>query len=120
MHVKFGGHASMMPGRVRTLNPVRPPSTTTVWPVINALSSLVRKQTVPVISPAVPTRLMACSAHYLRNVRLDGARSDLISGDEATTVSDVAYRWGFNHLGRFAAHYEHKFGETPSRTLRRR
>jgi hypothetical protein len=23
MHVKFGGHASMMPGRVRTLNPVQ-------------------------------------------------------------------------------------------------
>ncbi|MGA9361915.1 MAG: helix-turn-helix domain-containing protein [Mycobacterium sp.] len=59
-------------------------------------------------------------AHYLRNVRLDGARSDLISGDEVTIVSDVAHRWGFNHLGRFAAHYEHKFGETPSRTLRQR
>ncbi len=59
-------------------------------------------------------------AHYLRNVRLDGARSDLISNDGTTTVSDVAYRWGFNHLGRFAPHYERKFGETPSRTLRGR
>ncbi len=59
-------------------------------------------------------------AHYLRNVRLDGSRSDLISSDGTTTVSDVAYRWGFNHLGRFAKHYEQKFGETPSRTLRRR
>jgi len=37
MHMKFGGHASMMPGRVRTLTRCRPPSTTTVWPVINAL-----------------------------------------------------------------------------------
>jgi AraC-like DNA-binding protein len=59
-------------------------------------------------------------AQYLRNVRLDGARADLIGGDGAKAVSDVAYRWGFNHLGRFAAHYEHKFGETPSHTLRRR
>jgi AraC-like DNA-binding protein len=56
---------------------------------------------------------------YLRNARLDRARSDLLSAD-ATTVGEVAYRWGFNHLGRFAAHYEHKFGESPSRTLRRR
>jgi len=59
-------------------------------------------------------------AVYLRNLRLDGARSDLLAGEETTTVSDVAYRWGFNHLGRFAQHYEHKFGETPSRTVRRR
>lgn len=59
-------------------------------------------------------------AAYLRGVRLDGARSDLARGEDATTVGDVAYRWGFNHLGRFARHYERKFGETPSRTLRRR
>lgn len=57
---------------------------------------------------------------YLRNIRLDGARADLLSGDKSTTVSAVAYQWGFNHLGRFAAHYEHKFDETPSQTLRRR
>ncbi len=59
-------------------------------------------------------------AHYLRNVRLDGARSDLISNDQTSTVSDVAYLWGFNHLGRFAQYYERKFGETPSQTLRGR
>ena len=53
---------------------------------------------------------------YVRNVRLDGARADLLSGD--ATVSDVAFRWGFNHLGRFAQRYEYKFGETPSATLR--
>ena len=57
-------------------------------------------------------------ARYLRNVRLDRARSDLTSNDGTATVSDVAYRWGFNHLGRFAQHYEKKFGETPSRTLK--
>lgn len=57
-------------------------------------------------------------ACYLRNVRLDGVRSDLIDHDGTATVSDVAYRWGFNHLGRFAQHYERRFGESPSRTLR--
>lgn len=59
-------------------------------------------------------------AQYLRNTRLDGVRAALLSDDESTTVSAVAYRWGFNHLGRFAAHYERRFGETPSQTLRRR
>jgi AraC-like DNA-binding protein len=59
-------------------------------------------------------------AHYLRNVRLDRARSDLISNDRTASVSDVASRWGFNHLGRFAQHYEQKFGETPSKALKRR
>ncbi|MDQ1446759.1 MAG: hypothetical protein QOI20_3223 [Acidimicrobiaceae bacterium] len=53
---------------------------------------------------------------YVRNVRLDGARTDLLNGD--ATVSDVAFRWGFNHLGRFAQRYEQKFGESPSTTLR--
>ncbi len=57
-------------------------------------------------------------AQYLRGVRLDGVRADLM--DSCDTVSDVAYRWGFNHLGRFARHYEQKFGETPSHTLRQR
>jgi AraC-like DNA-binding protein len=53
---------------------------------------------------------------YVRNVRLDGARTDLLTGE--TTVSDIAFRWGFNHLGRFAQRYEQKFGESPSATLR--
>ena len=34
------------------------------------------------------------------------------------TVSEVAYRWGFTHLGRFAGAYRERFGETPSQTLR--
>jgi len=56
-------------------------------------------------------------SEYVRNVRLDGSRSDLLRRDPAATVSDIAFRWGFNHLGRFARYYEQKFGETPSRTL---
>jgi transcriptional regulator GlxA family with amidase domain len=35
-----------------------------------------------------------------------------------TTVSQVAGRWGFLYLGRFAAAYREKFGERPSDTLR--
>jgi AraC-like DNA-binding protein len=33
------------------------------------------------------------------------------------SVSEVAYRWGFTHMGRFAGTYRARFGVTPSRTL---
>lgn len=56
---------------------------------------------------------------YLRNIRLDGVRSEILSGNEDSAVSDIAFRWGFSHLGRFAQHYRHKFGESPSQTRQR-
>jgi AraC-like DNA-binding protein len=57
---------------------------------------------------------------YLRAVRLRGARADLLAldADDPTTVADVAVRWGFTHLGRFAQYYRSRYGEPPSRTLR--
>lgn len=51
--------------------------------------------------------------------RLVRARCDLLSSDASTCVTDVALRWGFTHLGRFAAVYCAYFGERPSDTLRR-
>jgi AraC-like DNA-binding protein len=57
---------------------------------------------------------------YLRQVRLARARNELVHGDpEVLTVSAVALRWGFGHLGRFAAAYQEQYGEPPSYTLRR-
>lgn len=56
---------------------------------------------------------------YLRGVRLQRARQDLLAGDPAEhTVAQVAYRWGFHHLGRFAQTYRSRFGELPAATLR--
>jgi transcriptional regulator GlxA family with amidase domain len=57
---------------------------------------------------------------YLRDVRLDRVHTDLLAAAwESTTVAHIAHRWGFLYLGRFAANYREKFGETPSETLRR-
>ncbi len=55
---------------------------------------------------------------YLRRVRLQHVRDELLSG--GGNVTSVALRWGFEHMGRFAAQYRQAFGETPSQTLRRR
>lgn len=57
---------------------------------------------------------------YLRRVRLERVHRDLRDGDpyDGVTVQDVARRWGFVNLGRFAAEYRAEYGETPSRTLR--
>lgn len=56
---------------------------------------------------------------YLRRVRLDHAHHDLQHADPAaTTVSTIAARWGFGHVGRFSGMYRRVYGCTPSATLR--
>lgn len=58
--------------------------------------------------------------NYLQQIRLDSVHDNLLSADEDASVSSIAYRWGFTHLGRFAAAYRRRFGEPPSATMRRR
>lgn len=57
---------------------------------------------------------------YLQRVRLDGARQELERADASdVSVQEIARRWGFVHLARFAARYREEYGEYPSQTLRR-
>ena len=57
---------------------------------------------------------------YLRDVRLQRVRSDLLRLSPAPgTVDAVARRWGFTHLGRFARAYAERFGEHPRDSLGR-
>jgi AraC family transcriptional regulator, ethanolamine operon transcriptional activator len=59
-------------------------------------------------------------ASYLRRVRLNGVRRALQQRSaDSTTVTDVALKFGFWHLGRFAEQYYELFGESPHETLRR-
>ncbi|MEV4641431.1 helix-turn-helix transcriptional regulator [Actinoplanes sp. NPDC049548] len=64
-------------------------------------------------------RYVGCSPMaYLRQVRLSRAHDDLCAADPSrTTVGEIAYRWGFFHLGRFAAAYRSRYHSTPSETL---
>jgi AraC-like DNA-binding protein len=57
---------------------------------------------------------------YLRDLRLHEAHESLVAADPRhTTVSHIAYQWGFSHLGRFALSYRTRFGELPVDTLKR-
>ena len=56
---------------------------------------------------------------FLRALRLTEARQTLASCGSDTTVTEVATRFGFHELGRFAGEYRDRFGESPSETLRR-
>jgi len=55
---------------------------------------------------------------YLKEIRLRRVNEELKrlapGGD---TVTAVAFRWGFSHLGHFTTDYKRRFGESPSETL---
>ena len=58
--------------------------------------------------------------NYLRCVRLARAHADLQSAvpGDGQSVADIAFRWGFGHVPRFAAAYRERYGRQPSETLR--
>jgi len=55
----------------------------------------------------------------VRNKRLDRVRDDLAAAGAGITVSEIAMKWHFTHLGRFSSDYRKRFGESPRETLRR-
>jgi AraC family ethanolamine operon transcriptional activator len=58
-------------------------------------------------------------AEFARRERLLRVRGQLRQGAGQATVTEVAMRYGFHHLGRFAESYRRTFGEKPSETLKR-
>lgn len=57
---------------------------------------------------------------YLKLFRLNNVRRELRRCDPSTTkVNNIAIRWNFWHMGKFAADYSKLFGELPSKTLER-
>lgn len=55
---------------------------------------------------------------YLRRLRLERAHLDLTAPGPPLSVTEVAGRWGFTHLGRFAAVYRARYGTLPSHARR--
>jgi len=55
----------------------------------------------------------------LKIIRMQKARKDLLKADPANEgVTEIAQRWGFLHVGRFAGEYKETFGVSPSEDLR--
>jgi AraC-like DNA-binding protein len=55
---------------------------------------------------------------YLRDVRFERVRDALRRARPEEGVAEVARRWGFSHMGRFAVEYRKRFGESPSDAVR--
>ena len=53
---------------------------------------------------------------YLAEQRL--LQAEQLLRERSMTVTEVAHRFGYGHLGRFAAAFKRKFGITPSGTLK--
>jgi len=55
---------------------------------------------------------------YIRKIRLQFVRRELVSADNNLSIAAVARKWGFGHMGRFAQEYAQEFGERPKQTSR--
>lgn len=55
---------------------------------------------------------------YLRKHRLNAARRALKHDEQAASISQLAWSFGFDDVGRFAGYYRRLFGEKPSDTAR--
>jgi AraC-like DNA-binding protein len=77
--------------------------------------------TIRALQLAFRRHLETTPMSYLRKVRLDHARRDLLNADPAVdTIGGIATRWGFVSHSRFTAAYRTAYGVLPSATLRRR
>jgi AraC-like DNA-binding protein len=56
---------------------------------------------------------------YLRDIRLRQAYAELSLPQNRLPVNEVALKWGFTHMGRFAARYRSVYGILPSETARK-
>jgi len=55
---------------------------------------------------------------YLRDMRLQAAHIELTHPENRLPVRAIALKWGFTHMGRFAAQYRAAYGVSPSQTSR--
>ncbi len=55
----------------------------------------------------------------LKELRLERVHHDLCNVGSDFSITQVALKWGFSHLGQFAADYQQRYGELPSATLKR-
>ena len=71
------------------------------------------------LSKAFRERLQRSFNSYIRYYRLKCIHQELSQAQDKTNITNVAMKWGVNHLGRFSLEYKQQFGESPSDTVRK-
>jgi AraC-like DNA-binding protein len=57
---------------------------------------------------------------YQQHIRLNGIRDTILTmNDPDISLSEVAAKYNYFHMGHFSTEYRKFFGETPSQTLQR-
>lgn len=58
--------------------------------------------------------------HYVRAMRLAEIRRELLDSNASDphSLTELAQKYGFNHLGRFSSYYRQAYDENPSQTMR--
>lgn len=56
--------------------------------------------------------------HFWREQRFQAAHRELISAEPCVSVTEIALKWGFSHLGRFSEEYRKRFLQAPSEARR--
>jgi AraC-like DNA-binding protein len=63
----------------------------------------------------------AAPMRYVHQLRLERIHAALLApASDGATVAQLAFEWGYRHLGEFNRQYRAAFGETPSQTRERR
>jgi AraC-like DNA-binding protein len=86
------------------------------------IESLAREQGVSIRTLQLAfKRFRGCSPmQAVKSIRLELANKELVSSPpDERTVTEIAFKYGFNHLSGFARDYHARFGELPSESLRR-
>lgn len=58
-------------------------------------------------------------ARWIREQRLERCRRDLVNASGSTTVTEVAFRWGFTDTSHFSRAFKREFGVPPIAVMRR-
>lgn len=53
---------------------------------------------------------------YLWSKRLEKCRHEILDPHSQSNLSEIAFRWGFNHPAHFSRSYKQHFGESPTQT----
>lgn len=72
------------------------------------------------LQQAFKDEIGASPTNYVQKLRLQRVHQDLLDPLCPGTVKDVAFKWGFRHLGYFASRYRALYGESPSETRKKR